>query len=215
MSDFWTKTATNKGGDFEQVPPGNYPAALVAIVDLGGQENDFGGEKKIEHRVFWCWELVTKKTTSGKNFLIGIDLTYSLHEKAKMRKWIEARLGKSIPDDGEYSIKKELGQKCLLSVKEKKGYSKIEGVASIPDGITVPDPVTTPFIWSIPDLKDNKLSLPSWLPFLYGEPLTDHIKRAEELQGTPVAATATPKNHSGAAEGSGVGSPSTDQTVPF
>lgn len=180
------KQKAKKGGDgqFEKAPPGNHPAVCVAIIDMGTQRSEYQGTETEQHRAFFVWELVTKKMsgTKGVNHLIGIDLTISLNEKAKLRKWIEARIGRQIPEGGEYDIDKELGQPCLLNVVEKNGYPKIEGVSQVPDGLTVPAPQRPLFICTLDEFASGAKVVPEWVPWLYGEPLPDHILRCVEIE---------------------------------
>lgn len=178
------KVRASKGGDgnYEKAPPGNHPAVLVAMVDMGTQENEFKGEVTEQHRVFFVWELVTEKTQAGKNHLIGIDLTLSLNEKAKLRGWVEARLGRPLREDEEYEVSQELGQPCLLNVVEKNGYPKIGGVSAVPKGMTV-QPATYPLTtWHLGQYEQTgKIEIPGWIPWLYGEPLSAHISRCQEI----------------------------------
>ncbi len=177
------KQKAKSGGDYEQAPPGNHPAVCVAIVDIGVQEQEFAGEKKYQRRAYFCFELVSEKSKAGNNFLLGIDLTVSLAEKAKLRAWVEAWRGKKIADGEEFDISVLLGKKCLLSVIEKGGYARIQGVASMPKGMVVGEPTHKPFIFSVDDIKDDTYDLPDWLPWLYGETLKAHIdRRCEEVE---------------------------------
>src|ERR1700722_9951352 len=156
MSD-WKATANkgNGGGYYEKAPAGNHPAVLVGIFDMGTQRNEFQGKESWQHRLYFVWELVTKKMTgtTGRNHHIGLDLTFSLNEKAKLRKLIEARTGKSIPDGQEYEITNELGKPCLLNVVMNKDYPKIEGMAGAPDGIPFPAAQTTPVAMSLAQFR--------------------------------------------------------------
>ncbi len=188
----WTVTTTSRGeGDFAKPPAGNHPAVLVAIVDMGTQEDDYQGEKKESHRAYFVWELVSEKAPSGKNFVIGIDLTVSMHEKAKLRKWIEARLGRKLSDETPYVVSEELGKTCLLNVVMKNGYPRIEGLGPLPKGMTCPAPDYTPFAWTIADAKGGSITLPSWLPYFYGKPIGDTIRDCKELRGAGVQASTT------------------------
>ncbi len=196
MAEWNVKPSAGGGGDFPKAPAGNHPAVLVAIIDMGMQENEFQGVKKDQHRAYFCWELVTEKVpgAANRNFTIGLDLTVSLNEKAKLRAWIEARLGKKISDDGDYDITKELGQSCLLNVIMKGEWPKIGGLGPIPKGLTVPAPLFKPFLWQLSDISpEGKFTLPDWIPWLYGEPLADHIRRCKQLSGA-TAKTAQPSN---------------------
>lgn len=184
MSSSWTQKANKgTGGNFEKAPAGNHPAVLVAIIDMGTQENEYNGESKSQHRAYFIWELVTEKMsgTKDRNHLIGIDLTVSLNEKAKLRQWIEARTGKKMPDDLEYDISKELGQKCLINIVEKNNYPKIAGISALPKSLPCPEPQNTPIAISLEEFRTGAKTIPDWVPFLYGEHLAEHIKRCEEL----------------------------------
>ncbi|HYE20938.1 MAG TPA: hypothetical protein VEA69_21005 [Tepidisphaeraceae bacterium] len=193
MSQWKQKASSGGGGSYEKAPAGNHPAVLVALIDMGTQEQEFGGEVKEQHRIYGVWELVTEKKADGSNHVVGLDLTLSLNEKAKLRKWIEARLGRLIAEGEEYDVLSELGQPCLLNVVEKNGYPKVEGMSSVPKGMQVAKPTYPLTAWHLDDLeKTGQIALPSWVPYLYGEPLADHIKRAKELVGKSVATGAAP-----------------------
>lgn len=170
----WKRKASVSAGEFDKAPPGNHPAVLVAIIDLGVQENEYQGVKRYDERAYFCWELTSEKSTTGKNHLIGIDLTVSMNEKAKLRKWIEAWRGKKLVEGEDFDITKLLGQKCLLSVAEKNGYPKVEGVGAVPKGMNVNAPEHTPILWDI-DADEGKTPIPEWLPWLYGSKLADVV----------------------------------------
>jgi len=181
------KTTANKGqGDgYEKAPAGNHPAVLVALVDMGTQENNYQGNVTWQHRAYFVYELVNEqmKTAPGKNHLLAIDLTVSMNEKAKLRKWIEARTGRQIPDGQEYDISQELGQPVLLNVVlNKDGYPKIESVGSVPKGMNVGKPQNTPVAMTLEEFRAGK-PVPSFCPWLYGERIEDHIRRAQEITG--------------------------------
>jgi hypothetical protein len=202
MSGFvLTAKKSSGGGDYEKPPPGNHPAVLVAVIDMGHQwQEPFKGDPKSkgawQHRAFFVWELVTKKQSgSTRNHVIGLDLTLSLNEKAKLRKWVEARMGRPIAEGENYDAAKELGLPCLLNVVEKNGYPKIEGVSAVPEGFTVPAPQNKPLAWNITTAMDAKrIDLPTWLPYHYGQPIGDVIKKAQELDGMAVEVVNSPNS---------------------
>ena len=184
----WKKQAQAKGDGegFERPPAGNHLAVLVAMIDMGTQRQEYQGTESWVPRIYFCWELVAEKMsgTKDRNHVIGIDLTNSLHVKAKLRQWIEARKGKKMPDGMTYEIDKELGQPSLLSVVlNKNGYPVVNGMGAVPRGQTVPPPSRHPFLWSLDDdyKKAGKIELPDWLPSLFGSSLADHIASCREL----------------------------------
>lgn len=218
----WTQKANkNSGEGFEKAPPGNHPAVLVAMIDMGTQEENFQGQTKWQHRAFFVYELVNErmKTVPARNHVIAIDLTVSLNEKAKLRKWIEARTGKSIPDGVEYDISQEVGQPCLLNVVMKGDFPKIESVSSVPKGMTVPAPQNTPTTLSLDEIR-NGAKVPDWIPWLYGERLDDVIKRCQEFaeggsEPRPAAPSAPPSAPTTAAPPSAPPPPNGQATPKF
>jgi hypothetical protein len=190
----WTQKATSKGsgGDFEKAPVGNHPAVLVAIIDMGRQEQEFQGKVTTPHRAYFVWELVTEKVsgTKGTNHVIAIDLTVSLNEKAKLRQWIEARIGRKMSEEAEYDISIELGQSCLLDViANKKGYPVVNGMKAIPKGLTVTSPQRKPIAITLDEYKANPAVIPDWVPYCYGKPLSDIIDACEEFKKDKPATT--------------------------
>ncbi len=193
----WTQTASKgSGGDFEKAPAGNQPAALVAIIDMGTQlvkAFSAGDADKEQHRAYFVWELTTEKKKDGSGHVIGLDLNISLNEKAKLRKWIEARIGRQLGESERYDILSELGKPCLLNVVEKKGYPKIDSMGALPKGMPVPEPTYKPFAWHLDQFRQTgKLDFPAWVPWLYGVPLAEHIKRAKEMIPSPGGAPISP-----------------------
>lgn len=181
------KASKGQGGDFPKAPTGNHPAVLVAIVEIGTQfQNGFqGAPGKWQERAYFCWELVTEQDPTGKNFVIGADLTLSMNEKAKLRKWIETRMGKLFAEGAEYNVAEELGKPCLLNVVDKDGYPRIETPSSVPKGMTVPAPQRKPVLLTLADIKSKGVvCIPDWLPWLYGKPLAEHVKACKEFGGT-------------------------------
>lgn len=194
MATLTMKASKGGGGEgFAKAPPGNHPAVCVAIIDLGTHESDFNGEVKDYHKLFFLWELVHEKNpNSGRNFVIGAELTKSLNEKAKLRQWIEARIGRVIPDGTEYPIESELGQPCLLNVAMKGDYPFIKGLSPMPKGMNVPAPSYAPLLWTL-DMYSGagSCNFPAHVPYLYGEPLSQVIARCQELRNGPMQ---TPRN---------------------
>ncbi len=182
----WTKKTTKSGdGEFERVGAGNHPAVLIGLIDMGTQENNYQGNITWQPRAYFVYELVMEKMTTapGRNHILATDLTVSMNEKAKLRKWIEARTGKQIPDGVEYDISQELGQPVLLNVVlNKDGYPKIQSVGSIPRGMNIPAPQNKPTTMTLDEFRAGG-KVPEFCPWLFGERIEDHIKRAQEITG--------------------------------
>jgi len=178
------KANKSTGEGFEKAPAGNHPAVLVAIIDLGTQlvPGYQGAPDKLQPRLYFVYELVTKKMTGkvNENHVIAIDLTFSMNEKAKMRKFVEARLGHKIPDGAEYDVTDELGHPVLVLVSaNEKGYTRVEGVSAVPDGLPVPPALNKPLAWK---MGDSFAAIPPWLPYLYGVAIPEMIRESEEYK---------------------------------
>jgi hypothetical protein len=189
----WTMTASNGGGGGgEKAPPGNHPAVLVGIFDMGTQKSDYQGVVKWNRRAYFAWELVTKKNSaSGRNHVMGMDLTMSFADKAKLKAFVESWLGRAIPAGESFDVSTLLGKPCLLSVKLKGEWPRIDGVAAVPELMTVPPPQTKPVTWLLAGRPaGSPIDIPEWVPWLYGESVAEHVKRCKEWGGdiAPVSA---------------------------
>jgi len=186
MSSWNLKPGGSGGGSSEKPPAGNHPATLVAIIDMGEQWQEAfkpGDKSYWARRAYFVWELTSeKKSGTDKNHVIAIDLTMSLGEKSKLRKFIEARTGKKLPQDSGYDILAELGQPCLLNVVEKNGYPKIDGVSALPKGFPATQP-TYPLTAITLDEFVKGEAIPDWVPWLYGRNLGDHIRESKQIAG--------------------------------
>ena len=184
-------------GDFESAPPGNHPAVLVALIDLGTQETSYQNNVEWKPQVYLVWELVTEKMTGTKdrNHVIGRSFTASLHEKSMLRGFIEKWRGAKLAEDAEFDLEVLLGKPCLLTVvKTDKGYAKIETATAIPADKTgkplfaVPTPQNKPFFAPL----DGPDDIPAWVPFLYGEKVQDVIDRCQEAGSTATVPAGAP-----------------------
>jgi hypothetical protein len=191
----WSMTANKgNGGGSVKAPAGNHRAVLVGIFDMGHQWQDAfdkSKEGKWQHRAYFVWELVDEAIAgANKNHVIGIDLTLSLNEKAKLRKWIEARTGKQIPDGAAFDPTSELGQPCMLNVVMKGDWPRVEGVSALSkrDAASPPKPTYPPTAVLLSEFQSGT-AIPEWCPYLFGSPLADHVNASRELGG----AKPTPK----------------------
>ncbi len=187
----WTVEAPKAGGGKKEQPPaGNHLAVCVAVIDMGRQyQEPFkpGDKGYWAPRAFFVWELCDEKIAgTDKNHVIGIDLTLSLGEKAKLFKWVTARTGKA--PAAPFDPTSELGQACMLTVVEQaKGdrkYTKIEGVGGLPKMFAANPPKATYDLTAITleEFQGGK-PVPEWVPWLYGSPLEDHIRACQQMGG--------------------------------
>jgi hypothetical protein len=161
-----TLPAPSAGGDFESIPPGTYPAVCYRVIDLGRQETEYQGEKKIQHKVLLSWEIADEETrmSDGRPFTISSRYTWSMHEKAQLRKDLESWRGLAFTDAdfGEtgFNIKKLIGAPCLLNLIENekagKKYTNISSISKMPRQMTAAPLVSeTAYLWLTKPLFDS------------------------------------------------------------
>lgn len=177
----------SEGGNFSPVPAGTYPAICYRVIDLGTQTTTYNGERKSAHKVMLSWEITDPETKmeDGRPFVISERYTWSMHEKATLRKALEGWRGTPFKDEdfgeGGFNIKKLLGVGCLLSVlhreKDGKTFANISAIMKLPKGMNA-GTLTNEFVYIalVPELFDRaefaKLS----------DSLQDTIKASPEYQ---------------------------------
>lgn len=134
------------GGSFTPVPDGSWPAICYRVIDLGTQETTFKGETKEQRKVLLSFELKDEELMiekDGKSLPMTLHqrYTFSMFERAQLRKHLEAWRGKGFTDDdfdgpNAFQMERLLGAPCLLSVVNKetngKTYSNIGGISKLP-----------------------------------------------------------------------------------
>jgi len=176
---------TRSGTFGPQAPPGLHPAVLVALIDLGTQAEEYDHKVRQVPRALFVWELVAEPRPAGSSLPLVAhrEFTVSMHENAALRKCVQGRLGRTLTDGEDYSIDRELGQPCFLSIVTDRDYTKIDTVAAVPRGVTVPPATVGPLLWRIHEYANGKTVFPPWIPsHVYGVPLLERIKGCKELK---------------------------------
>jgi hypothetical protein len=133
------------GGDFETTPEGTYVGRCIKIIDLGTQTStgQFGTNSR--RKVMVQWELLDDeiKMKDGKPFAAAQFYTASLHEKAQLRKDLEAWRGKKFTEtelEG-FDLKNVLGAYCMLQIVHSADgqYANVNAIMSFkgqkPEGV--------------------------------------------------------------------------------
>ncbi len=185
MSGFVAEVNSRTGGAFEKVPPGTHPAVCVAIIDMGNQWSEYQGKGDWARELFFVWELpgVRQSGTKDRNHVIGSNFKFSLNKKARMYQMIKGRMGRDLPDGTQYEVGQELGKPCLLSVVENGNYTNYGGVMALPTGYTVPAPQNPLTAITLDEFRSGAKVVPGWVPYDYGDPVADKIKRCREIAG--------------------------------
>lgn len=132
-------------GEFSATPEGTYIARCIKVIFLGTQTTtgQFGTTSRPQ--VMITWELLDDevKMEDGRPFAATQFYTASLHEKAKLRKDLEAWRGKKFTDaelEG-FDLKDVLGTFCMLQIVHSADgqYANVNAIMSYkgskPEGI--------------------------------------------------------------------------------
>jgi hypothetical protein len=88
-----------EGTTFKLVPPGQYTAVCVDVVDLGIVKTTWQGKEKSVHKCRIVFELGERDEETGKPLMISGYFTASLGEKAALRKFLEGWRGQAFTAD--------------------------------------------------------------------------------------------------------------------
>lgn len=140
-------TASNNSTSFTMTPAGVHVARCFRMVDLGSQETEFQGQKKMAHKLMVSWELLgDEMMDDGRPFSVSKRYTASLHEKAQLRKDLEAWRGKQFTPEEEalFDLTKVLGAYCMVNIVHETGkngseYANIASIMPLPKGMPKPE----------------------------------------------------------------------------
>jgi len=152
---------------FELAPAGTHLATCYRIIDLGTQSSSYLGQAKRQHKILISWELPEERMADGRPFTIGQRYTWSMSEKAALRRDLESWRGVPFTerDFGPtgFDIKNILGKSCLLNIvhvnKNGKDYANIASISRLMKGQQAPGkPENEPiYLWINPDRWDSSL----------------------------------------------------------
>jgi hypothetical protein len=153
-------------GDFELTPAGTHLAVCYRVIDLGTQNTTYNGQPKFAHKILVSWELPDEHMKDGRPFTISQRYTWSMSEKATLRKHLESWRGAAFTEadfgPNGFNIKNILGKGCVLTVthseKGEKHYANIAGIGKLMKGMAAPTPKNeTVYLWLNPGLFSPEL----------------------------------------------------------
>lgn len=165
-----------KPKQFDPVPAGNHVARLYQIIHIGTISNPFQGQERQVDTLRLVFELcnerkVFKEDGGEQPYSIGANYTFSMGNKANLRKIVQGILGKVLSDDEAFDIEIEklLGKACLLSVVHKetstgKTIALIQSASPLPKGLEAPDMSNLPKFIDVNESDRDELdTLPDFL----------------------------------------------------
>jgi hypothetical protein len=144
----------NQGSaDFELTPEGVHNAVCYRVVDLGTQEGSYMGKPKIAPKIMLSWE-IDERMEDGRRFAVHKRYTASMHEKAALRKDLEAWRGKPFAEAdfkaGGFKMEKLLGAGCQVQIvhtdREGRTYANIAAIMKLGKGMKALEAEIEPFI---------------------------------------------------------------------
>jgi hypothetical protein len=191
MSVFKMSTTSAGAGNFEVPPAGNWPAVLVAMIDLGSHDDRFNPGKS-KRQVYLTWEVETEEEGGEvKRFVMGERYTASLNEKANLRKVVNALRGKPLGDDEDIDVLDLLGKSCMVEVVHQengdKTYANVGAVSSLPRKMAPLEPEHEPFSWELASAEPPPSE--AWLPRVYGRKVAEVIASCRERAGAAAGAS--------------------------
>jgi hypothetical protein len=131
---------------FELPPSGTHLATCYRVIDLGTQVTNWQGQSKRQHKVLISWELPDERMSDGRPFSISQRYTWSMSDKAKLRKDLESWRGVPFTerDFGSqgFDIRNIVGKACLLTIMQEtngeKTYANIASISKLMKGQQAP-----------------------------------------------------------------------------
>lgn len=167
---------------FELVPAGNHVARVYRILHLGTAPETYMGEEKMMNKIMIGFELlnetkVFKEERGPEPYVISREYTFSMGEKANLRKLIEGMYGVALQDSeaDAFDVLSLIGEPCLLNVIHKKSekgttYAQTQGASPIPKGMTVPPAFNKPQVLEYGNWDETYfMSLPDFIKDKYAK----------------------------------------------
>ncbi len=171
---------------FATAPEGTFPAVCVDVIDLGIVPNRYDPEQPARDMVRFIWQL-DEHDESGKPYYVRNDYTASLHEKAKLRKHLEAWRGRAFTQQEllGFDTEQVIGTGCLISIVHNSGsrggvFANVGAVMKLARGMSAPRtngyirvkdrPVETPKPQAMPQRSQRRVEQE---PPEYAQGITD------------------------------------------
>lgn len=181
--------ASSGGGDgpVEVLEADTYDGVLVAVIDLGQHDTNFGRKRQ----VLLVWELAGHRRADGKAWYVGYRYTLSFDKKAKLRQHFETQRRKKYAEGEEIDPATFLGSLWQLTVsneeKEKDGkkrtYWDLQQVGAPRKGMAAPATDVQPFLFDCE--TEDPAPDGEWLPRVYGAKVSDLVAQGRRNMLAP------------------------------
>jgi hypothetical protein len=151
---------------FTPAPPGLHRAVCYRLIDLGTHISTYQGQSNTRRQVMLTWELSDEFMDEAKPFSVSKFYTWSMGDKANLRKDLEAWRGKPFePIDfgpnGRFNPRNLIGAPCMLNlVHEAKQNGdirvKIAGIAPLAKGMDKPSLINPKLFFDLDNFKQDE-----------------------------------------------------------
>jgi len=151
----------------ELIPNGTHVARCYSMVHIGTVQWEYLGEIKHTNKVRLTFELphelrVFNSDKGEQPIVISKEYTLSMHEKANLRKDVEAWRGKRFTEQeaDDFDITKLLGRACMLNIIDQEAkngniYNNIAGISPLMKGMECPAQYNESFEFNYQDSFDS------------------------------------------------------------
>ena len=132
-----------EGTSYPMIETGTYQGVCVEVIDMGMREQKAfeSDEVKMVPKVCIVWEL-SEHREDGKPFVFSKEYKSSLHEKAGLRKDLDAWRGQAFTAEElkGFDLEKVIGANCMVTISayaKQNGHEgrKITGVSKLMKGL--------------------------------------------------------------------------------
>lgn len=165
------------GSNFAPAPEGLHVARCVAMVDLGTHEDTGKFGTKRQRKIRLSFELpdelaVFNEEKGEQPYVISREFTFSMHEKAALRLFLEAWRGKKFTNSeaATFDVGTLLKVPAMLNVMHTslgqggRVYANVGAASRLPKNTVCPPQITPTTIFSLAEFDQEVFdSLPEWL----------------------------------------------------
>jgi hypothetical protein len=197
--------ATNTAPKREVIPAGNYAARCYQMIHIGTVKEVILGEEKILNKVRIGWELPTELRVFSEDkgeqpMVLSEEFTLSMHEKAKLRKFLASWRGKDFTEEEAkcFDVTKLLGAPCMLNIIHRPSkkdpsviYAVIGSCSPVPKGLKVDKQINETFVLSYDEFSWDKFNT---LPDFIRNKMQNSMEYAALTQPNHTDVTQAPAN---------------------
>lgn len=166
--------ATKSQSAGSQPKVGTHVARLVGIVDLGLRPSFIYEGKTVEpeYKLEFTYELVNSTMEDGRPHYLSEEVANKLSKEGAQ---LETKLAKRIQAMGgdRSDPATMLGNPCIVTVKHKDTWAKIDSVGGVPEGLPVKELTNKPFFF---DLDNPNLEVFNNLPEFRRNKILDNLE---------------------------------------